>query len=329
MTTAQLIFLYTAEELNIGRAARRAFISQQCASNHIKNLEAQYGVLLFNRKPSLSLTPAGEYLRDSLRQIQLIEQNTNSGIDEISRGGIGKLTVGLNPTRCRILMPRVLERFSAQFPKVEISLQCGDTISNLQLLQQGKIDLVIGIGAQASDVASFSITPLSKEQIYFMTTESMIQRYCPDFYDRLDYLGRVSLSTLSAFPFCRNLTGSTLTRLIDTYLYQEKIELDTRYNISDYDTQLDLCLSDLASVFCTSMILSRVFGEHSRSSGGTQPLVFPLREVQDELSIDLIQNTYAFRPTFVKQFTRILREEILMTQEQVQTYGVPQFRPVN
>ena len=310
LTTAQLVFLYAAEELNIARAARRAYISQQCASNHIKNLEAQYGIALFNRKPSLTLTPAGEYLQQSLRQIQLIEQNTNSGIEEINKGAVGKLSVGINPTRSRILMPRVLEKFSTDFPKVGVSLQCGDTISNLHLLQKGKLDLVIGIGAQASDVAPFAVTPLSTEQIFFLTTEAMIQRYCPDFYHQLDPQGRVSLHTLTAFPFCRNLTGSTLTRLIDTYLYQEKIELNTRYNISDYDTQMELCLSDIAAVFCPAMILSRIFGQTASRTYRTSPLVFPIHEVRDELCIDLVQNTYTFQSSFVKNFVRILKDEV-------------------
>ena len=43
MTTAQLVFMYAAEELNISKAAVRAFVTQQCASNHIKNLEEKYG----------------------------------------------------------------------------------------------------------------------------------------------------------------------------------------------------------------------------------------------------------------------------------------------
>lgn len=295
-------------------------MSQQCASNHIKNLEAQYGITLFNRKPTLSLTPAGEYLQKSLRQIQLIEQNTDSGIEEISKGDVGKLAVGINPTRCRLLLPRVLARFSAEFPKVEVSLQCGDTIGNLELLQRGQLDLVIGIGAQSTDVAPFSVIPLSTERIFFLTTETMIRRYCPDFYAQLDSRGRVSLHTLTAFPFCRNLTGSTLTRLIDTHLYQEKIKLNTRYNISDYDTQLDLCLSDIACVFCPSMILSRIFEPTAIHARQSPPLCFPVQEIQEELCIDLIQNNYAFRPSFLKCFTRVLKEDILDLQHRCENY---------
>ena len=310
MTTAQLVFLYAAEELNIGRAAKRAFISQQCASNHIKNLEDQYGVLLFNRKPSLSLTAAGSYLQRSLTQIQNIEQNTEASIGEIICGGVGRLSVGINPTRCRILMPPVLREFSEKYPGVEVSIQCGDTIDNLELLRQGKVDLVIGINAQTFDLTSFSVTPLSADRIFFLTTKSMIEQYCPDFYEQLNTDGEIPLHSLSAFPFCRNLTGSTLTHLVDTYLYQYKTKLNTRYNVSDYDTQIDLCLSGMAAAFCPSMILSRVLERNLNFSDGQQPAIFPIQEIHDNLGIDLLQNSYTFQPQFVGSFIGILEKVI-------------------
>ena len=58
MQVNQEIFLYVAEELSISKAAKRAFVSQQCVSDHINRLEKNYGVKLFTRKP-FALTEAG------------------------------------------------------------------------------------------------------------------------------------------------------------------------------------------------------------------------------------------------------------------------------
>ena len=38
------IFLLVAEELSISRASRRAFVTQQCVSDHIKRLEREYNL---------------------------------------------------------------------------------------------------------------------------------------------------------------------------------------------------------------------------------------------------------------------------------------------
>ena len=59
-----LISLYyfseLAKELHMTHTAERLFISQQTLSNHIRRMEEELGVPLFKRKPSLSLTLAGE-----------------------------------------------------------------------------------------------------------------------------------------------------------------------------------------------------------------------------------------------------------------------------
>lgn len=53
-------FLTAAEEMNFTTAAQKLYITQQTLSSHIKRLESEYGVALFNRRPHLSLTPEGE-----------------------------------------------------------------------------------------------------------------------------------------------------------------------------------------------------------------------------------------------------------------------------
>ena len=53
-------FLIAAEEMNFTKAAERLFISQQALSSHIKRLEDEYGVRLFERRPALHLTLEGE-----------------------------------------------------------------------------------------------------------------------------------------------------------------------------------------------------------------------------------------------------------------------------
>ena len=80
MTIAQQVFLYAAEEKSITKAAKKAFITQQCASSHIKNLEKQYGALLFTRKPVFALTPAGEYLLSSLYRLNILEREIDDGM---------------------------------------------------------------------------------------------------------------------------------------------------------------------------------------------------------------------------------------------------------
>ena len=68
-------FIALAEEGSISKAAERLYVSHQGLSKYLKSLENHYGVTLFNRKPKLSLTPAGQAVYEAARQMQLLEEN--------------------------------------------------------------------------------------------------------------------------------------------------------------------------------------------------------------------------------------------------------------
>ena len=76
MTTNQLMFMYAVEEMSFSKAAQKAFVTQQCLSNHIHRLEVSCGVKLFERTPHLQLTEAGKTLYQSFIQIRDIEEGT-------------------------------------------------------------------------------------------------------------------------------------------------------------------------------------------------------------------------------------------------------------
>ena len=86
MNTSQKMFLLAVEEMSFTKAAKRAYITQQALSDHIRKLEQEYQASLFERKPHLALTPAGLALHKNLLEIQLLENNIRTEIQDISGG---------------------------------------------------------------------------------------------------------------------------------------------------------------------------------------------------------------------------------------------------
>lgn len=78
-------FLCAAEEMNITRAAERLFISQQALSSHIKRLEDDYNVRLFERHPSLRLTPEGQEMVFYGQQILKAQTQMRAAFSDINK----------------------------------------------------------------------------------------------------------------------------------------------------------------------------------------------------------------------------------------------------
>lgn len=111
-------FLTLAEECNTSRAAECLFITHKNLSRYLSNLEACYGITLFERKPSLSLTPAGQLMLNTLRQIELTDQNLWAQFADLQERQRGEIRIGTTEGRFRILMPNIISEFKHQFPEV-------------------------------------------------------------------------------------------------------------------------------------------------------------------------------------------------------------------
>ena len=65
------------------RTAQRLYISQQTLSNHIHRLEQHYGCPLLYRKPTLSLTCAGEFVLSFAQVVRKEERNLEDILSDI------------------------------------------------------------------------------------------------------------------------------------------------------------------------------------------------------------------------------------------------------
>lgn len=87
-------FIALAEEQNISRAAEKLFISHQCLSKYLKNLEQTYPISFFERTSHLKLPPAGEAMPETLRQVLFLDHNLQSQLDDIRFSKKGLIRLG-------------------------------------------------------------------------------------------------------------------------------------------------------------------------------------------------------------------------------------------
>ena len=94
MFTNYHYFLVLAEEGSISRAAERLFVTHQCLSKYISNLETEYGVTLFERKPVFTLTYAGKLMLEALRQAESIHINLKNQYADLQKNLAGEVHIG-------------------------------------------------------------------------------------------------------------------------------------------------------------------------------------------------------------------------------------------
>lgn len=116
-------FLVLAEELNFTRAAARLHLAQQALSAQIRQLEEELGTELFVRTTrKVELTASGRALLerapDALRQVDSVL----AGVRQ-DQGETGALTLGLLATSPLEFTPKLLRAFSAERPRVQLTIR--------------------------------------------------------------------------------------------------------------------------------------------------------------------------------------------------------------
>ena len=133
-------FIAVAEELNFGRAAARLHVSQPPITRQIKMLEAELGVLLFERTHfGVNLTPAGEELLATACQVDDLVTYASDRARRAGTGSVGRLDVGAFGSGVITIVPEILRRYMDATPHVEVNILNVPQPAQLIALRQRRI----------------------------------------------------------------------------------------------------------------------------------------------------------------------------------------------
>jgi LysR family transcriptional regulator, cyn operon transcriptional activator len=137
-------FVTVADAGGVSRAAARLNISQPALSRQIRDLEADLGVSLFERRGRrLVLTGDGEDLLTRGRQLLTEAESFSQRAAALRGGDTGIIRVGVAPLTLESLLPPFLIRHQRRHPGVEIRLTEDSPNRLLTRLERGELSLAV------------------------------------------------------------------------------------------------------------------------------------------------------------------------------------------
>lgn len=320
MKNTYKMFLLAVEEMNFTKAAERAFVTQQCLSSNIKRLEEDTHAQLFERAPKLKLTPAGEALYETVRQMELIEYNLDNRLKEIKDGTTGEITFGINATRARIFLPSLFDEYQKLYPKVTVSTLLGDTEDFAQMLLEKKVDLFLGVSCRPEKL--FEFLPINEEPMYLIATNSFLQKWYKGNkpWQALTTGQTVDIHAYPELPITGNLGISTASQLVRRFLAAQHIIPQKHFYISDYDTQISMCGRNLTATFCSMFVVDRIIDYNKFRQDREPLLILKVKGLTETLQIDIVKPKQLYVPAYMETFIQLVIKQVKNYGEKINNY---------
>jgi len=206
-------FLAVAELESFTKAAKQLQLSQPAVSTHIRELEENLKVRLFEKIGSrIRLSHSGEAVAGEARAIVQGVRNLRDVAVESETGIGGLLNVGASTTPGNYVLPRILGEFERLYPNVRTHLVIGNSARILERLEANEVDLgAVGLNPPTD---RFVTRPLCDDELVV---------FAPLSHPLARRRTQIPLSDLSRERFIVRESDSATRRLTEGWMASQKI----------------------------------------------------------------------------------------------------------
>lgn len=190
-------------------------LKQPTVTFHMKSLEQELGVRLFeSRAGKTVLTEAGKALYHYAVKINALSQEAERVVKEFDGLGRGTLKIGASYVPATYMLPPILSRFSAAFPRISLSL----AVKTAPVIQDMLLNHEIDLGIMSAE--PFDMAPLIRETL---CEDELVVIFAPR--HRLAECEQLSPEQLGEVPFIFHGQESSTRRLTDRWALNNGIDL--------------------------------------------------------------------------------------------------------
>ena len=189
----------------IARAAEKLHLSAPAIHKQLKLLEAELGVQLYEKLGRrLRLTQAAEILLPYSRDLIAEHDAVIAAIAEWKGLERGIVRIGAGPASSVYLLPELLRKYRRAFPKVDLVVETGNSVTLLEKLANGSLDLALLVSSHSPEEKGLIVEKSWEMEFVLVSHLQRVPRRC-------------SILELKKFPFILFRKGSRIQNAIDRY----------------------------------------------------------------------------------------------------------------
>ncbi len=293
------------EEKSFSKAARKLFISQPSLSQYINRLESQLGIMIFDRNTiPLSLTYEGEMYIKAIKSIISIVEDLHKEFDDMSGLKMGRVNIGLTPSKANNPLPAILPVFKREYPGIELKITEENSSVLEDMLLRGQVDLcMMNLPIKSKGIKYEEII---KENLYLAAPPD----YVPvNTIDNGTPYPQIDIKDLSEEQFILLHPSQRLRQIADNIFSKANIKPNVLLETTGIETALRLSAAGMG--FCLVPEFSAKYAGLTK-----QPKYYSLgTDMNWTLVLAYRENTY--RTKAVTAFAQTVKD-VVCSQEEIQ-----------
>jgi DNA-binding transcriptional LysR family regulator len=265
-------------------------------------------------------------------QISNKERDVKLRFEQLSKGVIGNINLGMNSSRSTYLIPAFFAAYKKKFPHVSLSIYSDDTVHMIERLKHGTLDIMFGVSA--AFVPTLDYLHLTDDCIFFIASRRLLRTRAGAGEDDISawMSDAVPAEVVAKVPVTMNTKQSTLAALVTRFLAEAYIAPEVALRTSNFHTHLELCRTHQVAAFLPTCMIPTVVGFNALFSNPDEKLCvmrLPTDQSKVSLRIDCVLpgGSLAPRgdpldalPAFKSTFIRMLRQTCQACKTAVDQY---------
>ena len=217
-------FYHVAHLRSVSKAARKLELGQPTVTTHLRKLESEFGITLFDRiKRPIQLTSEGVTLLELVTPVVTSVDALKTQMDYADRRG--SFVVGAYPDLVTHHLPKGIQRFRDEYPEVRIRLLARSYNPLIQLVRSGEIDLAF-CSAPPADDPTLEFKELFKYKTVLMT---------PPGHELLNAQA-IKLEDIASWPLILTAPESLLRQRVEQALKSQGLVADVVLALDDTES---------------------------------------------------------------------------------------------